>query len=82
MGNLLFNPNPNLHLNPDSPVTVTDWMHIAEKEIEFVDELYELEHPLKQASYSLIYSDILYYLTCKKKKYKCLRDYREYLEHN
>ena len=51
-------------------------MNIIDSDKKLVNDLFELEHPLKDASYELIFSDYIYYLTCKKNKYKHLSIYR------
>ena len=74
MGNLLFNPNPL------DPAGHDEWMGLIESDKLLVNELHKLEHPLKKSSYELIFSDIFYYLTCKKKEYNNLAEYRRELE--
>lgn len=41
---------------------------MVESDKKLVEELHRLEHPLKEASLELLYSDYLYYLPCNKKK--------------
>ena len=48
----------------------TAWMKIQEVDLNVVDELLELEHPLKKVPLKLIFSDLIYFVTCQKRKTK------------
>ena len=42
-----------------------DWMKIDPGDLTVIDDLVELEHPLKKVPRELIYSDLVYRFTCK-----------------
>ena len=42
-----------------------DWMKIESGDLAVIDNLVELEHPLKKVPRELIYSDLVYRFTCK-----------------
>ena len=44
------------------------WMGIKGSDLKVVDDLVTLEHPLKKSPMELIYSDLIFFLTCKSKK--------------
>jgi hypothetical protein len=39
-------------------------MKIKQGDLKVIDDLVKLEHPLREAPYKLIFSDIVYAITC------------------
>jgi hypothetical protein len=57
--------------NPPAPkkgcfhaTTDREWMNINKGDLKVIDDLVKLEHPLKKVPLKLIFSDIVYAITC------------------